>query len=228
MISIVVIEPETSGNLGSIARVMANFAVKDLILVNPKCEINSDSRRFAKNAQSILENARIADMKVLKEFDYLVATTSKLGTDYNIPKTPLMPEQLASKLSEIKGRKVALVLGREGQGLHNDEIGKCDFIVTIPASKFYDSLNISHALAILLYEIQKKDFTERVIKPYTPISEAEKTQIMKMLESAMHKMDFRDEGKMETQRAVWKRMISKSFMTRREAYALMGFLKKIK
>jgi tRNA/rRNA methyltransferase len=228
MLSIIIIEPETSGNLGSIARVMANFAVKDLILVNPKCSIDSESRRFAKNAQSILENARITDMKVLKEFDYLIATTSKLGTDYNIPKTPMTPEQLASKLGAVKGRKVALVLGREGEGLHNDEIEKCDFIVTIPASRSYDSLNISHALAILLYEVQKKDFSERVLKPYTPISEAEKTQIIKMLKAAMERMDFRIESKKETQVAVWKRMISKSFMTRREAYALMGFLKKIK
>lgn len=228
MISIVAIEPETSGNLGSIARVMSNFDMRELILINPKCEIDSDSRRFAKNAQAVLENARTADMKALKEFDCLIATTSKLGTDYNIPKTPITPEQLGEKLSEIKGKKVALVLGRESDGLHNDEVQMCDFIVTIPASKKYDSFNISHALAILLYEIKKKELSGEMLKRYTPISAAEKEQIMKMLESAMKKMEFRDELKMETQRAVWKRMISKSFMTRREAYALMGFLKRIK
>jgi len=207
---------------------MANFGANELILINPKCEINSDSRRFAKNAQSILDNVRITDMKVLKEFDYLIATTSKLGTDYNIPKTPTTPEQLAKKLSELKGRKIALVLGREGEGLHNDEIDKCDFIVTIPASKFYDSLNISHALAIFLYEIKKNEFTERMLKPYTPISEKEKEQIIKMLKAVMEKMDFNMESKKQTQVAVWKRMIAKSFLTKREAYALMGFLRKIK
>lgn len=228
MISIVIIEPETSGNLGSIARVMANFEAKELVLINPKCEIDSESRRFAKNAQAILQNARVAGIKALKEFDYLIATTSKLGTDYNIPKTPLTPAQMAGKLAEIKGKKVALVLGRESDGLHNDEIEMCDFIVTIPTSKSYDSLNISHALAIFLYEIRKKDFSEAMLKPYTPISAKEKEQIMKMLDAAMLRMDFRDDGKMQTQRSVWKRMISKSFMTRREAYALMGFLKKVK
>jgi len=228
MISIVIIEPETSGNIGSIARVMSNFDAKELILINPKCKIDSDSRRFAKNAQSVLENARIADIKTLKEFDYLIATTSKLGTDYNIPKTPMTPEQLGEKLSEIKGKKVALVLGRESDGLHNDEIQMCDFIVTIPASKKYDSLNISHALTILLYEIKKKELSGEMLKRYTPISAKEKEQIMKMLDAAMSGMDFREESKMETQRAVWKRMISKSFMTRREAYALMGFLRKVK
>jgi TrmH family RNA methyltransferase len=227
MISIVIIEPETPGNIGSIARVMSNFDMKELVLINPKCEIDSESRRFAKNAQAVLEGAKIRDMKVLKEFDYLIATTSKIGTDYNIPKTPMTPEQLADKLSEIKGKKVALVLGRESDGLHNDEIALCDFIVTIPASKKHDSFNISHALAIFLYEIRKKSYSRDMLKPYTPISAAEKEQIMKMLDSAMKSMDFRDDGKMQTQRSVWKRMISKSFMTRREAYALMGFLKKV-
>ncbi len=225
---VIVIEPETSGNLGSIARVMSNFDAKELILINPKCKIDSDSRRFAKNAQEVLENARVADLKALNEFDYLIGTTSKLGTDYNIPKTPMTPEQLGEKLSGIKGKKVALVLGRESDGLHNDEIQMCDFIVTIPASKKYDSLNISHALAVLLYEIKKKELTEEMLKRYTPISKAEKEQIMKMLETAMVKMEFHDELKMETQRAMWKRLISKSFMTRREAYALMGFLKRVK
>lgn len=215
-ISIVVIEPETSGNIGSIARVMSNFDAKELILINPKCKIDSDSRRFAKNAQAVLENARVGGIKALKAFDYLIATTSKLGTDYNIPKTPMTPEQLAGKLAEIKGKKVALVLGRESDGLHNDEIQMCDFIVTIPASKKYDSLNISHALTILLYEIKKKELSGEMLKRYTPISVKEKEQIMKMLDSAMLRMDFREESKMQTQRAVWKRMISKSFMTREE------------
>jgi TrmH family RNA methyltransferase len=227
MLSIVLIEPETSGNLGSIARVMANFDVKELILVSPKCKIDSESRKFAKNAQNILDNAKTADIKILNEFDYLIATTSKLGTDYNIPKTPMTPKQLGDKLAEIKNKKIALVLGRESDGLHNDEIQMCDFIVTIPASKKYDSLNISHALTIFLYEIKKKTLSEEMLKPYTPISLREKDQIMKMLDSAMNRMDFKDDSKMQTQRSVWKRMISKTFMTRREAYALMGFLKKI-
>lgn len=226
-LTVAVIEPETSGNIGSIARVMSNFEADKLLLINPKCSINSDSRKFAKNAQVVLEKARIADVKALKSFDYLIATTSKLGTDYNIPKTPLTPEQLADKLSMIKGKKVALVLGRESHGLYNDEVSMCDFIVTIPTSKNYDSMNISHALAIILYEVRKKEFSGEMLKRYTPISRSEKDQIMKMLEIAMSKMSFRNDLKMQTQRSVWKRMISKSFMTRREAYAIMGFLKKV-
>jgi tRNA C32,U32 (ribose-2'-O)-methylase TrmJ len=88
-------------------------------------------------------------------------------------------------------------------------------------------LNLSHALAVLLYEIYKEKNTKEMVAPYTPISGKEKEQILKILNDAMDKMDFSTAKKKETQVKVWKRMITKSFMTKREAYALMGFLKKI-
>jgi len=228
MLSIVLIEPETPGNIGSVARVMANFGVRKLVLINPKCKINEDSRRFAKNAQKILDKAKVNGSSALGRFDYLIGTTSKLGTDYNIPRSPLTPEQLGQKLKGIKKKKIAIILGRESDGLRNSEIKLCDFMVAIPTSRNYRACNISHSLAILLYEIHKKKNTKELIKPYTPMSRKEKEQILKLLECAMKKMGFASERKKATQLKVWKRMITKSFMTKREAYALMGFLKKIK
>ena len=228
MISVVLIEPEHPGNVGSIARVMANFGLKELVLVNPKCKINDESRRLAKNANYILDKAKINGFNILGKYDYLVGTTSKLGTDYNIPRSPMAPAQLAAKLKELKKCKVALILGRESDGLRNKEVKLCDFTVTIPTSKSYHSMNISHALAVLLYEIHKEKNSKEMLKPYAPLGKREKEQILKMLKEAMRKMDFLNKTKEETQLKVWKRMITKSFMTRREAFALMGFLRKIK
>ena len=228
MLSIVLIEPENSANVGSAARVMANFGVKKLVLINPKCKINQESRRLAKNAQKILDNARINGFSILAKYDFLVGTTSKLGTDYNIQRSPMSPAQLAQKLKEVKKRKIALILGRESEGLRNKELRLCDFTVTIPTSKHYKALNISHALSILLYEIHKEKTSKETLKPYTPMNRKEKEQILKLLKSAMNKMEFAAQRKKDTQLMVWKRMITKSFLTKREAYALMGFLKKIK
>ncbi len=227
MLSIILVEPENPANIGSVARVMANFGVKNLVLVNPRCGINEESRRLAKNAQKILDKAKINGFSILAKFDCLVGTTSKLGNDYNIPRSPLTPEQLAQKLKEIKKRKIALILGRESDGLRNKELKLCDFTVTIPTSRNYKALNISHAAGVLLYEILKEKNTKEMVKPYTPLSAKEKKQILRLLNAAMKKMDFSSQKKKDTQLKVWKRMISKSFMTKREAYALMGFLKKI-
>ncbi|MBN1792258.1 RNA methyltransferase [Candidatus Woesearchaeota archaeon] len=233
MLSIVLLESETSGNIGSICRVMANFDLDKLVLIRPKCDVDEDARRFAKNAQGVVKNIKVVKTtieKALSKYDYVVGTTSKLGRDYNITRSPITPEMLARKLQEVNlsKKEVALVLGREGDGLYNHEIEMCDFVVSIPTSKDYDSMNISHALAILLYELKKAEFSSRMMSGYTPMGEPEKKQIMKLLGYALQKMDFLNDEKRDTQRKMWKRMITKSFMTRREAYALMGFLKKIK
>jgi len=228
VITVILLEPETPGNIGSIARVMANFSLKELLIVSPKCEVDEESRRFAKNAQGILRGARIAGKEALDEFDFLVGTTSKLGRDYNISRSPMMPEDFAKKMAGIHNKRIGLVLGREGDGLYNDEVNMCDYIVTIPTSREYDSMNISHALAILLYEVKKHELTGEIMKRYAPMGAPEKRQILKLLDQSMESLRFDSELKKETQRRVWKRMISKAMLTRREAYALMGFFKKIK
>ena len=118
-------------------------------------------------------------------------------------------------------------MGREGSGLTNEELEIMDFTVTIPTSKKYGTMNLSHATTIILYEIFKKIAEENIVSHITPISEPEKKQMMKLLDESMDKMQFLNDDKKDTQRTVWKKMINKSFLSRREAYALMGFLKKI-
>jgi tRNA C32,U32 (ribose-2'-O)-methylase TrmJ len=112
--------------------------------------------------------------------------------------------------------------------LNNEEIAACDFTVTIPTSKKYGTMNISHATTIILYEIFLTLQTESIISHINPISGKEKEQLLKILEDKLKKMHFNTEEKRNTQRTVWKKLVGKSFLSKREAYALMGFLKKIK
>jgi TrmH family RNA methyltransferase len=226
MISVVLIEPENGGNVGAIARVMKNFDFSNLVLVSPKCSIkSSECIARAKHAKDILEKAKIA--KKMPKFDYIIATTSQLGTDYNIPRSPITPEQLAEKISEVKNAKIALLFGREGAGLSNEEILASDFVVTIPTSRKYPTMNLSHSIAVVLYELSKNISGAKIGDNITPIGEPEKNQIAKMFNQAIGKMKFLTSENRETQRRVWKRIIGKSFMTRRESYAVMGFLRKI-
>jgi tRNA/rRNA methyltransferase len=227
MISVVLIEPETSGNLGAIARIMANFDFKELILINPKCKIDEDARNRAKHAQTILDKAKIKEFDYLKKFDYKIATTAKLGTDYNIPRCPLSPEEFANKVCSLdKKTKLALIIGREGIGLTNEEIADCDFTVSIPVSKTYPTLNISHALTVILYELFKKS-GEKNTDVITPISAIEKKQLMKLFNKVFDKLEFATPDKKETQKTLWKKIIGKAFLTKRESFAMMGFLKKL-
>ncbi|MBU0535588.1 MAG: RNA methyltransferase [Nanoarchaeota archaeon] len=230
MMSVVLVEPEKAGNIGAVARAMKNFDFKDLILINPKADhLSKESMDRASHAKDVLKKAKKADISYLEGFDHIIGTTSKLGSDYNMPRVPITPKQLAEKLSETgKKSRIALLFGRECTGLTNEEIKRCDFIVSIPSSKRYPAMNLSHSVAILLYEIYSAQGKNKIGDIAAPITDIEKKQILKMVDDILDSMEFGTKEKKETQRILWKRMIGKSFMTRREAFALMGFLKKIK
>jgi TrmH family RNA methyltransferase len=227
MISVVCIEIENPGNLGAIARIMKNFGLKNMILINSKCNKNDlEAVHRAKHAKDVLKKAKNKDIDYLKKFDYIIGTTSKLGTDYNIPRTPVTPEELGKRIIKIKNKKIAILLGKESSGLTNKQILMCDFIVTIPANKEYPALNISHALSIILYEIFKNTNKEK-ITDFEMASKKEKDVILKLINKIIDNMDFATEQKKETQKKLWKRIVGKSMLTKREAFALLGFLKKL-
>jgi TrmH family RNA methyltransferase len=230
MISIILLEPENAGNVGAVARSMANFGFKDLILIDPKCDPKSrDAIRRAKFAGSILKKAKIRTKKVLDRFDYVIATTAKLGNDYNIPRSPISPKQFAEKVAVLKKKKtkIGILFGREGIGLTNEEVRACDFVVTIPSSKSYGTLNISHAVNILLYELfvafEKPTISSHIVMA----SSAEKKQLLKLFNKVLNSLNFATPAKKQTQVTVWRRIMGKSFLTKREAFALMGFFKKL-
>jgi TrmH family RNA methyltransferase len=230
MISVVLIEPETAGNIGAIARVMKNFEFNDLVLISPKCKhLSKEALDRSTHAKSILKNAKVKKINYLKTFDYLVATTAKLGTDYNIPRSPITPEQLGDKLSKINPKlKIGLLIGREGSGLNNKEISMCDFIVTIPSSKKYPTMNVSHATSLILYEIFKKQTKKKNNDHIISATKKEKQVIMGYFNKVLNKIKFSTKEKKQTQKTVWKRIFGKAFLTKREAFAVIGFLKKLK
>jgi len=228
MISIVLVEPRHPGNVGAIARAMQNFGFSDLVLVSPLCSpLDPEARRRAVHAQGILENARRVSLTDLRtSFDTLVATTAIVGTSYNLPRAPLRPQELVTALSGLNdnNHKIGIVLGRETDGLHNDEIAICDFTVSIPTPKENPTLNLSHAATILMYELSQLVPEPKIDDHITAVSGADLEQMNKMLGSLLDTIEFNPPEKKETQRIVWKRLFAKAFLTKREAFAIMGLL----
>lgn len=220
---IILLEPENAGNIGAIARSMMNFGFDNLVIVNPKCDyLSKEAKDRAKHANNVLQQAKIIKKKDLKKYDTLIGTTAQLGTDYNIPRSPLTPEQLSKII--INKKNAGILFGREGSGLSNKEIDLCDFVLTIPTSKKYPTMNLSHAVAIVCYELSKNK--ENVTSHIRFASPADKKQLMKMICAQLDKMKFSTKAKKETQRKIWKRIVAKSFLTKREAFAMMGFFRK--
>ncbi len=225
MLYVVFVEPQFSGNIGFIARTMANFDEENLILVNPG-EIGEDAYRFAKHGKWIIENTIIMkNFDEVRDFlDYAIATS---GIDTKSPKKfkriSLSPEELADRIGKMSG-KIGIIFGRENYGLYNREIEKCDMLVRIPSSKKYPVLNVSHAVAIILYEIYKKNL-EQMNKPVAENFELD--LLTKNFSEILEIINFPQHKKKNTE-VMFRRIIGRATLTKWEFHSLMGVIKRIK
>ncbi|PIE67152.1 MAG: RNA methyltransferase [Deltaproteobacteria bacterium] len=157
MVSVILVAPQGPLNVGSVCRCMMNFGVSDLRLVNPCPSYRSlDARRMALGAESILNSATVYPslQAALDDCHLSFGTTRRFG---KYREGCLSPEQSARQaLSQSSNSRVAFVFGREDRGLHTDELDLCQAFLTIPTHDAYPSMNLSHAVALVLYELHKK------------------------------------------------------------------------
>jgi len=220
---VVLVEPEGEINVGSIARLIKNFGVREFYIVNPKARLNGKAREFAAKAIDVLEKAIICSSldEALKDVDVSICTSAIVGDSRDVLRHPITPKELAS----IVGRynKVALVFGRESTGLTRDEIGKCDLLLTIPANPEYPTLNLSHAVGILLYEVYVAEHTS----PLYEIADRNVLElIMKYVEDIVRVFN-EDERKASRILASFRRILYKSLPSIGEAYNLLYLVRKI-
>ena len=230
MIDVILIRPKTPANIGFICRVMANFSCQTLILIDPLCDIDAiETKKTAKKAKYILEKCEVKNYGYLEnmksDYDTIIGTTSVIGTDYNIKRNSVKPKDIAEELA--KGKK-AIVFGNEAQGLNNKEISVCDMMLTIPTHPSYDSLNISHACAIILYEIYTNLEKEHDENNMPSVTRKEKNVIHSLLDEILEEIEFSTEHKKNTQRITWQTILSRAFLKKREAFVIIGLLRKIK
>src|SRR2546427_12262488 len=134
---------------------MKNFGLSNLHLVNPKTVLGPSGRMRGGHAQDVLDS--IIEHRSLK--DALEGLHLSIGTTAqrsyaasNLVRKPMTPRELGHVLKN-RGGTVGIVFGREGTGLTNVELGQCDATLTIPAVSEYQTLNLSHAAAIVFYEL---------------------------------------------------------------------------
>ena len=151
-IRIVLVEPAGELNLGSIARIMKNMGLTNLVLVNPMCDRNSeDARRMAVHAVDVLEKATVVDSLpiALEGCQRAIATTVRSRS------VPIQLEPASATLPWLLTPNVqsALLFGAEERGLSNDELKYAQRFVCIPSNPDYPSLNLAQAVAICSYEL---------------------------------------------------------------------------
>ena len=222
---VVLVEPKNPGNIGAVARAMMNFDIEHLYLVHPSCELDNVCYARAMHATSILDNAHTFSSlkKATKNLDYLVATSSiESKTDKRHLRNPVLLEDFSDKLCEIKGN-IGLVFGREDYGLFNEEIAACDIMVKIPTSDMYPSLNLSHAVNIVLYSIYLKN-TDIPIRR-RPLGSLEKEKLYEFFAQLLDVIDYPAHKKEHT-KIMFKRIMGRAMPSTWEYHTLMGVFSK--
>ncbi len=227
MLYVVFVEPESPGNIGFLARTMKNFGLTDMVLINP-CELENESYYHAMHARDVVSNSKTYDAleRFLDEaeIDSIIGTTGTAGGSYNIARIAVNPEQLADSINY--NGNAALIFGREGNGLSNHEISLCDVIVSIPTHDYYPILNITHAAAIIFYELFKREKSYPVDK-LEASSISEKNSLIEYMDDIIVKLGY-PTHKSKNASLVFKRIIGRAFISGREAHTLKGTLRRIK
>ena len=223
-LKVVLVEPIYEGNVGSIARVMKNFGFSDLALVNP-CTLGNFGRAMASHAKDLLEEAEIFDRleEAIKDANLVVGSSGvkALKTDEHLRVPALSPSKLAAKLMEMKGT-VALLLGREDNGLSREELRVCDMIVTVPTSQDYPIMNISHAAAVILYELSHVDEGE-----ITLAARECRDRLNDHLRSALVESQYYPH-KLEKTMLMLRRILGRAELTDREVQTLHGVIRSLR
>jgi TrmH family RNA methyltransferase len=228
--SVVVVDAETPGNVGTIARAMKNFGFSDLKLVNPP-ELDRDGEAYGFAGQAredVLPNADVLSFDEVVENYHTVGMTAITNEDCRkhtrFPFSTL--DELAEDLATV-GTDTALLFGREDNGFTNDELERVDQIGSIPASADYSSLNLGQAATVTLYELRDLTLDETQLpdrereRAAQPAVERLHDEFSAFLAAVGH-----PEVKRPKTERMLRRLVGRAHPTEREASRLTGIFRR--
>ncbi|GAB3029931.1 tRNA (cytosine(32)/uridine(32)-2'-O)-methyltransferase TrmJ [Bowmanella dokdonensis] len=191
-IRVVLVNTSHTGNIGSAARAMKTMGLSELYLVDPIKAPDGQASALAAGATDILANCTIVETleQAVTGCGLVVGTSARSRT---LSWPMLDPRECGEKLvAEADSYPVALVFGRENNGLSNEELQQCHFHVCIPANPEYSSLNLAAAVQTLCYEVRmahlNRDKLPQVETDY-PLSE-DLERFYAHLEQTLSKTNF--------------------------------------
>ena len=152
------VEPAGPLNVGSVARLCANFDIADLRLVAPRCDHRgAEARLMAVHAEAVLERAQVFPHleAALADCTRVVATSGRIEPEGLPLSGPAEALAWLQPVLETPAAQGALVFGREDRGLTNQELLQAGRVLRLHSGAAYASLNLSHAVAICLHGLQQ-------------------------------------------------------------------------
>ncbi len=227
---VVLVEPQLGENIGAVARAMANFGLARLRLVRPRQPWpNEKARIMATGADRILDDAELYDTLegAIADCSFVLATTARA---HDQAKRVIGPADAAAETAPriAAGETVAILFGRERNGLENDEVALADRIVTLPVNPAFASLNLAQAVVIMAYEWFKLVGHGLPFAMPEKSRPAPKQQLMAFfaaLERELEKVEFfRPPDKRETMQINLRNIITRMQPTQQDIQTLHGVI----
>lgn len=189
-IYIVLCRPDESRNIGSTCRAMANMGMKNLRIVGKKADYDEEKvKTLAIHAFSIWENAVFFDSIEAATKDCYVSAGTTRRRGKKRKEWLLTPDEFSTKVNDIENGKVAVIFGNERTGLTDEELECCTLGVKIPTDEEFGSLNLSHAVQIICYELYKH-LKVPTLTGYTPITLDRLSKTVTSLTDDLKKVGF--------------------------------------
>lgn len=227
-ISIVLVEPRSSGNVGSVARAMKNTGFSNLRLVNPCDYGNNEAFSMACKADDVLKNADVfKDLKTcVQDAGLVVGATRRKGKIRHPVAT--LSEAVSHIMRLAKKNRVAILFGREDKGLKNSEIVLCDLLLEIPASEACGSLNISHAVLMVCHAVFTS--SEDIKKVIETAPRQEVSAMYGHLEAVLVRLGYAEHGREFLKESIlrgFKRLFGRTGLMQKEINMLRGIFAQI-
>ena len=227
-ISIVLVEPQSPGNIGMVCRAMKNMGLSRLRLVKGCDRFHPESLKFAVAAKNLLEQAELFDdlASALADCTLTVGTTRRHG---KYRQEILSPPEVANMLKGQAGPdcRAAIVFGREDSGLTTDELSLCRWHATIPSDVEYGSLNLSQAVLLFCYELGKATDSPGGGRLEQMAASIEMESLFSQMDTCLQKIGFLNEQNPGHIMRSLRRIFFRAELDNREVAILRGMLTQI-
>ena len=230
-IHFILVRPQLGENIGAAARSLKNFNFENLRLISPRDSWPNKSATYtAVEAKDIIHKAKVFlnTDEAVADLDCVFATTSR-SRSVNKQIVDLSKAVKIIKKLSISNKKTGIFFGPEASGLSNDDLINANYLVNIPTSNKFKSLNLSHAVTIFAFElfISQKKF-EPIVKNLYRSEDAKKNEVNAFLDfmiSHLDKVGFLKpaEKKQQMIRSV-KNIFHRSSLSTQEIRTLSGVI----
>src|SRR5512143_3309738 len=223
-ITIILVDTKSPANIGAAARCMMNMGLSRLVLVNPRKDRDEEAFKLAAGADRIVAEAAVAETlgQAIAGHNLVIGTSRHPG---RLRKNIGSPREMAARIVPLLSRnKVAVVFGSEVNGLDNRDLALCHEIIAIPSSEAFPSLNLSHAVMIVAYELflAVRTGVSSEDRELAPAEDLEQFHLH--LQETLIEIGFLERDRPERMMATLRQIFGRAHLDERDVAILRGIL----